>query len=166
MTRSRVVCGVDQVDSMELFADLSRDQRREVAALAIPRACPGGARLFEAGDEARELYVVCRGQVELTFPLQVLGRPREIRFQVLEQGSTLAWSALVSPHRLTMSARAVGDAEVCAFPRQGLTRLFEADPVIGRVVITRLAQVIAARLVEFQALWVKEMERNVSQAYR
>lgn len=166
MTGRTVVSGVDYVESMELFSGLSPEQRREVAALAVARSWPAGAHLFEAGQEARELCVVCRGQVELTFPLHVMGKAREIRFQVLEPGSTLAWSALVPPHRLTMGARAIGEAEVCAFARDGLLRLFDHDPAMGRAVVTRVAQVIAARVVEFQALWVKEMERNVAQTYR
>ncbi len=166
MTPKTLACGVDYVQSIELFSGLSTEQRGEIAAVAVARSCARGARLFEAGQEARELCVLCRGQVELTFPLQVMGKAREVRFQVLEPGSTLAWSALVPPHRLTMSARAVADAEVCAFPREGLLRLFDRDPAMGRAVITKVAQVIAARVVEFQALWVREMERNVSHTYR
>ncbi len=166
MTAKPVVCGFDDVGAMELFSGLSPEQHREIAALAVVRTFPAGARLFLAGQEARELCVVRRGEVELTFPLQLMGKEREIRFQVLGVGSTLAWSALVPPHRLTMSARALAEAEVCAFPREGLLRLFDRDPALARAVVTRVAQVIAARVVEFQALWVKEMERNVSQTYR
>lgn len=156
----------DCLATAELFATLSAPQRLRVTAPARVRSASTGARLFDIGEEARELFVVCRGQVELTFPLVVMGRPREIRFQVLEPGSTLAWSALVPPHRLTMSARAVTDVEVCTLPREELLAAFAADPSIGHAVFARLAQVVAARLLEFQALWVKEMQRNVSQTYR
>jgi CRP-like cAMP-binding protein len=160
------VTAIDRIAAAELFATLSAEQLRRVAACGEARAVSPGVRLFEIGTEGYELYVILRGQVELTFPLLVLGKTREIRFQLLEPGSTLAWSALVPPHRLTMSARAVTEAELCAFPRKALLGLFVSEPALGLAVTARLAQVVATRLLEFQALWVKEMQRNVAQTYR
>ena len=49
------------------------------------------------GDDAQISRVddlIRRGRVDLTFPLQVMGETREVRFQSLEAGRTLAWSAL------------------------------------------------------------------------
>lgn len=157
---------LETVGSAELFAGLPEADATRVAALAREVTVAAGATLFRLGEQAQLLYVLRRGRVELTFPLMVMGEPRETRFQSLEPGKTLAWSALVPPHRLTLSARATTPTALFAFEREELQRLLEAHPAIGRVVMSNLAGVIATRLHEVMALWVREVQRNVSSVYR
>jgi CRP-like cAMP-binding protein len=160
------VSTLEAVKDAELFAGLSDDEIRLVAELAREKNVPAGETLFRLGDPARVLYVVRHGRVELTFPLMVMGEARETRFQSLEPGKVLAWSALVAPHRLTLNARATTDVALLAFERHELLGLFEARPAIGRSVMTNLAGVIATRLHEVLALWVREVQRNVAHTYR
>lgn len=150
----------------EVFAGLSPEQLRPLAALARERRAAAGEVLFRLGEQADECYVIVTGRVELTFPLLVMGETKEARFQSLEAGRLLAWSALVPPHRLTMSARAATDVELLALERGRLTELFREQPAIGHVVMANLARVVAARLHELLALWVREVQRNVAQTYR
>lgn len=150
----------------ELFAGLSEEDATRVAALAREVNVAAGDTLFRLGDPAQVLYVLRRGRMELTFPLMVMGEPKETRFQSLEPGKTLAWSALVPPHRLTLSARATTDAALLGFDRDELQRLLGAHSSIGRIVMSNLAGVIATRLHEVMALWVREVQRNVSHVYR
>lgn len=157
---------LESLTEAELFAGLSDAQRRSAAALASPRRAAAGEVLFRLGERADHFYVIERGRVELTFPLVVMGESKEARFQSLEPRRTLAWSALVPPHRLTMSARATTDVELLAFERERVLRLLAEQPAIGNVVMSNLAGVIAARLHELLALWVREVQRNVSQTYR
>jgi CRP-like cAMP-binding protein len=65
-----------------------------------------------------------------------------------------------------MSARGTTDVELLAFDRDRVLQLFAAQPSIGHVVMANLAGVIATRLHELLALWVREVQRNVSQTYR
>ncbi len=157
---------LDSLLEAELFAGLSAEQRRAVAASAGERHAPAGEVLFRLGDEADTFYVIRHGRVDLTFPLVVMGQPKETRFQSLEAGRTVAWSALVPPHRLTMSARAATDVTMLAFPRDHVLAVFEHQPAIGHRVMANLARVVAARFHELLALWVREVQRNVSQTYR
>lgn len=153
-------------DGAELFVGLSGEQRRAVAHLARETKAFPGQALFRLGGQANAFYVVQRGSVELTFPLVVMGEHKETRFQTLEPGRTLAWSALVAPHRLTMSARATTAVDLLEFDRARIEQLFRDDPDIGRVVMSNLACVVGARFHELLALWVREVQRNVSQTYR
>ena len=157
---------LDTVRGAELFAGLSEEDGARVAALAREVNVGAGDTLFRLGDPAHVLYVLRRGRMELTFPLMVMGEPRETRFQSLEPGRMLAWSALVPPHRLTLSARATTDAILLGFDRDELQRLLEAHSSIGRIVMSNLAGVITTRLHEVMALWVREVQRNVSHVYR
>jgi CRP-like cAMP-binding protein len=157
---------VDALARCEVFAGLSDEQRRRIAAIASERLADAGEVLFRAGEEAGALYVIQRGRVELTFPLVVMGQPTETRFQSLDAGRTLAWSALVPPHRLTMSARAATQAQLVGFPRERMQALFAEDATLAHLVMANVARVVATRLHELLALWVREVQRNVSQTYR
>ncbi len=157
---------LETVRDAELFAGFSEEDATLVAVLAREVNVRAGEVLFRLGDPAQVLYVLRRGRMELTFPLMVMGEQRETRFQSMEPGKTLAWSALVPPHRLTLSARATTDAALLGFDRDDLQRLLQAHPSIGRIVMSNLAGVIATRLHEVMALWVREVQRNVSHVYR
>ena len=157
---------LETLRNAELFGGLSEEQRRTVAALAGERRAAAGETLFRLGESAEALYVIRRGRVDLTFPLQVMGETREVRFQSLEAGRTLAWSALVPPHRLTLSASATTDLELLVMERRRILALLDEQPPIGQVVMSNLAGVVAARFHELLALWVREVQRNVSQTYR
>ena len=156
---------LETLGQAELFAGLSDADCLTLDALAHRRAYAAGEAPFRLGDEADALFVIRRGRVELTFPLQVMGETKETRFQSLEAGRTLAWSALVPPHRLTMGARASTDAELLVFDRPRLLAHLERHPAVGFVVMTNLSRVVAARLHEVLALWVREVQRNVTLTY-
>ncbi len=150
----------------ELFTGLSDPQCLAVAALARERRVSAGETLFRMGEQAEAFYVIVRGRVELVFPLTIMGETREVRFRTLEAGKTLAWSALVPPHRLTMSARAGTDVQLLAFERAATMKLLQAQPGVGHLVMSNLAGVVATRFHEMLALWAREVQRNVSQTYR
>jgi CRP-like cAMP-binding protein len=160
------VLELESLKDAELLAGLSAEQRGSLAALARERRATAGEVLFRLGEQADTFYVIGLGRVDLTFPLLVMGETKEARFQSLEAGRTLAWSALVPPHQLTMSARATTDVVMLAFDRRRVLALFREQPAIGHVVMANLAGVVAARLHELLALWVREVQRNVSQTYR
>lgn len=157
---------LETLHEAELFAGLSEEQCRMVSSVARRHRGAPGEALFRTGDPAPELYVIRRGRVELTFPLVVMGEKKEARFQSLEAGKTLAWSALVAPFRLTMSARCSTEVELLALERGRLEPLFEQSPELAYRVMTNLSRVVAARLHEVLALWVREVQRNVSATYR
>lgn len=157
---------LDVMREAELFAGLSAPQRAALAAHAHERRARAGDVLFKLGDAAEHFYVIVDGRVELTFPLLVLGEPKEARFQTLERGRTVAWSALVPPHRLTTSGRAGTDATLLAFHHGEVMATLEAEPQIGRIVMANLARVVAGRLQEMLALYAREVQRGVAQAYR
>lgn len=157
---------LEKLAEAELFQGLSDEDCRAMAGLARRRDASAGELLFRLGDPAEEFYVIRHGRVELTFPLVVMGETKDTRFQSLEAGKTLAWSALVPPYRLTMSARASSDTELLAFERARVLRHFGERPGVGHVVMANLSRVVAARLHEMLALWVREVQRNVSQTFR
>jgi CRP/FNR family cyclic AMP-dependent transcriptional regulator len=145
----------------ELFTGLSEDQTSALLALGAPVHLGAGDPLFRLGDSADAVYLIRRGRIALTLPIEVGGRAQDVLIEEHVPGQTLGWSALIPPHKFTLNAVAPLDTELSAFHRVDLLRHFEAHPDVGRIVSLNVARVIGQRLHVFQAMWLREMQRIV-----
>ena len=150
------------IEGARLFRGLTAGQCAPFAPLAREQRFAKGETLFKLGDEASVLFVVRSGVVELTMPLSVHGAEQELVVGEAHPGETVAWSALIEPHRCTMSARAGSDVELLGFARADLQGALRADPETGMQVLTNLGMVVGRRLQVMQALWTRELQRSVN----
>lgn len=120
-----------------------------------------GQRLFHLGDAAESIYLVVHGRLRLTLPMQVRDREEDVLVEERSSGQTVGWSALIPPHRFTLTATAPLETEVLAFPREALSRYFDAHPATGYTVSVNLSSVVGQRLQLFQAMWLREIQRMV-----
>lgn len=120
-----------------------------------------GARLFDRGDEARDVLVLESGSADLYFPVPVLGVTKEVTVERVGPGDVLAWSALVNPFQLTLSARCVEACVVRAFARDELRAHLRKHPEIGCLLMENLAGVVGRRLQHFQDLWIREVQSRI-----
>ncbi len=143
----------------DLFLGLGREERRRLWGLGQSRTLPAGTRLFNLGQEATHLFVVERGLVALAMPIEVAGETREVTVE--EQGpfAAIGWSALVPPHRYTLSAEAREETVLRAFSPGAMTSFLEANPEVGWRVFRNLCAIVGRRLVKVEAMWVREVSR-------
>jgi CRP/FNR family cyclic AMP-dependent transcriptional regulator len=146
---------------IDLVKDLPEADAAAVLALGSRSRIPSGGELFKLGAEAANLYVIERGRIALTLPLQVEGREEDILVEERLPGQTVGWSALIPPHRFTLKATAQLETEVLAFSRDALQGYFARHPLVGYVMTHNLASVVGQRLQVFQAMWLREMQRVV-----
>ena len=146
-------------------ADLTRglrdDEAAQVLALGSRLAIPSGGELFRLGAEADSLYIIERGRIALTLPMQVQGHEQDILVEERLPGQTVGWSALIPPHRFTLKATAPLETDVLVLTRAGLQDYFAKFPAVGYVVTHNLASVVGQRLQVFQAMWLREMQRVI-----
>ena len=145
----------------DLLRDLAPDVAAEVLALGFQVHVPTGGELFRLGSAAESVFVIERGRISLTLPIQVGGRDEEMLVEERVTGQTVGWSGLIPPHRFTLRAAAPLDTEVVALPRAALLSYFAAHPAAGYVVTRNLASVVGQRLQVFQAMWLREVQRVV-----
>jgi CRP/FNR family cyclic AMP-dependent transcriptional regulator len=145
----------------ELFRQLDEQQLQEALAFGTRMTVSSGSELFRLGDEADRLFVIERGRIRLTLPMQVRGREEEVLVEERAHGQTVGWSALIPPYRFTLTATAPLETEVVAFSRDALHAHFAAYPSVGYAVSLNLAAVIGQRLQLFQTMWLREMQRTV-----
>jgi len=145
----------------DLLMGLDAAQTREFLALGKRLLLSSGAQLFRLGEPAETLYVVQRGRVRLTLPMQVRGSDEEVMVEERIPGQTVGWSALTPPYRFTLTASVPLESEVLSLSREALRAHFEANPAVGQIVALNLAAVVGERLQLFQAMWLREMQRTV-----
>ena len=148
----------EQLQHAELVEGMSADQIRRLSMIGRTKTLPGGDYLFLLGDTAQHLCVVVSGQIDLCFPIRMGGVLRDISVESVGAGRTVGWSALVKPYRFTLSARATEPTELVAFSRQDLQHLFDTDQGVGCVLLSRVSELVGARLSSFQALWARELQ--------
>lgn len=149
----------------DLLMGLSPEDAREVLALGKRLLLSSGAELFRLGQDADALHVIQRGRLKLTLPMQVRGHDEQVLVEERMPGQTVGWSALIPPHRFTMTATAPLETEVIALSREALLAHFAAHPEVAHAISLNLASVIGQRLQLFQAMWLREMQRTVELRY-
>jgi CRP/FNR family cyclic AMP-dependent transcriptional regulator len=128
-------------------------------------SAPSGSALFRLGEAAENVYVVLRGRVALTLPIEIRAVQQDVTVDEKGPGDVLGWSALVPPHRATLSARAIIDSELFLFPAAAMARAMRDEPAAGLQVMSNLASVVGRRMHLVQAMWLRELQRLVATRY-
>ncbi len=146
----------------ELLNGLSPVETEQVLELGTKLIVASGTSLFRLGDAADRLFLIERGRIRLTLPMQVRGREEDIFVEERSPGQTVGWSALIPPYRFTLTATApLFEAKVIALPQAALRQYFATNPAAGHKIALNLAVVIGHRLQLFQTMWLREMQRTV-----
>ncbi len=147
--------------ALELLVGVAPAHVEAIVALGHRSLLGTGDTLFRLGDAADSLFVIDHGRVALTLPMHIRDRDEAILIEERGPGQTVGWSALIPPHRFTLTASALIETEALALPRAALLEYFSAHPDIGYAVTRSVASVVGQRLQVFQAMWLREMERVV-----
>lgn len=152
---------VDALNQISLFVGIDQRTAEDVWALGKVIHHEQGDQLFERGSEANELLIIESGSVALFFPVPILGAIKEVVVEHAGPGDLLAWSALVNPYTLTLSARCVESGAVRAFGREVLCDHLDRHSEVGQVLMRNLARVVGRRLQDFQNLWLLEVQAKI-----
>lgn len=147
--------------ALELLAGVAPAHVEAISALGHASTLRTGDTLFRLGEVADSLIVIDRGRVALTLPMQVRDHDEDILIEERGPGQTVGWSALIPPHRYTLTASALIETDVLALPRAALLDYFSAHPAVGYAVTRNVASVVGQRLQVFQTMWLREMQRVV-----
>lgn len=143
-----------------VFRDIDPKAVAELCKLGRVLTFEAGHELFSRAQNADELMVLKEGVVELLFPVEIMGVTRELTLQRPQAGDVVAWSALVSPYRFTLSARCASRCVLTGFNREALHAFFETDPHTGYRFMRNLAGVIGRRLQTLQTIWMHDLQAS------
>ena len=141
----------------ELFLGLNDRDIQKIADLPSCQAktYKAGEVIFEAGEEAKLLYMVEEGEVQLALKLHTPSQPPELTVvRTVTRGGIFGWAALVPPPFRMMSAISKGSSKVISISGNELRALFEKDASLGYEVMESLVKVIASRVWNIEQLLI------------
>ncbi|WP_199850589.1 Crp/Fnr family transcriptional regulator [Streptomyces sp. CMB-StM0423] len=129
--------------SAGLLGALQPGTRERLLETARSVAFDAGQRIFDEGQRADRFWILHTGSV--TLDVHVPGR-RAATVETLGSGDLLGWSWLFPPYQWHLGAQALSPVRALEFDARVVRALCEADPVTGRAVARRVAEIIGHRL--------------------
>jgi small-conductance mechanosensitive channel/CRP-like cAMP-binding protein len=134
---------------IDLFAALSEETRRRVAAGARLQYFDAGERLVSEGETGDSLFILARGAVIISKSGRDIGTT-SVALAVLREGEFFGEMSLLTGAPRSASVTSEGPCEVFVLDRQALAPILEADPQIAEVLSKRLAERLAATAARFE----------------
>lgn len=134
------------LSSVEMCQGLTVEELAKLTGCCRMDSAQQDERIGEEGQEAADLFFLKEGRVELRFEMPGRESSQDMAITSVGPGSAFGWSALVPPHRYTLSTYC--GSPRCSFyrlSREELMALFEREPRIGYVMMRNLTRVIANR---------------------
>jgi CRP-like cAMP-binding protein len=132
------------LQSVPWFQEIESAHFDQLCSIACLNEVEPGEELFREGDKEDNLYIVLEGRIAIEIFISGRGR---MRIFTAEPMDVVGWSS-VTPivRQRTATARAVLPSRVVALDGQKLRQLCDQDHGLGYVVMRRLANVVASRL--------------------
>lgn len=126
------------------FNDLSTEALQKLARISSMRKLDAGEVLFCEGDAENCLYILLSGEIELETHAPGYG---PVRIFIAEPLDLLGWSSLTPVVRQrTDTAIARSDCTLVSFNNELLRQACDEDHETGYVIMRRIANVAASRL--------------------
>jgi len=135
---------VGELQAIPWFQELAPEHFQRLMDLASLRDAEMDEVLYREGDRQDYMYIVLAGRI--ASDINVPGRGRR-RIYTSEPMDVVGWSGITPVLRQrTASAVAIMPSRLAAFDAVALRRACDEDHDLGYVVMRRLANVVAARL--------------------
>jgi len=125
-----------------LFEGLGSDQVEALAPLFERMDFRAGDKVFSAGDQVHHLYLLESGEVVIQFYPHDGG---SLDIATIGPGGVFGWSAALGRGSYTSTALCLADSSTLAVRGEALRKVMVTDPVLGGIILERLAQVVANR---------------------
>ena len=124
----------------ELFAELGLEKIEQIAALGREVVYDSGDIIISEGDPSDEIYVICKGMVEVEVSTSMPGPSQPSSIVRLGQGQTFGEMALVDRGARSATVRCVqDDTALHVIPREDFWALCNKDTRIGFIVMRNIA---------------------------
>lgn len=133
----------DRLAAHPFFAGLGGDALSALATMGELVRYPAGWWIAREGQHADRFYAVVHGRAMIEAARPV-GDP--VVVSTVHTGEVIGWSWLFWPHRWHFDVIAVDDVEAIALRAEDLREMLDHEPLVGNLLVRRLAHVMAERL--------------------
>lgn len=139
---STIIMNLEKYAHLAFFTGLQAADIQLLAPYFAPQIWVAGTVIFEQDDYAEYLYLVISGEITIRYkphdgPVMTVTR--------VQPGGIFGWSAAMNNPAYTSGAVCSLDSEVLRIRGTDLRAIFEKHPDLGRILLDRLAGVIAER---------------------
>jgi len=132
----------EELGLLAFFYGLNTADLKLLASYFTPQSYPEGTMVFKQGDHADYLYLVVTGEVVIHYkpddgPLMTVTH--------VQLGGIFGWSAAMGNPCYTSGAICLTDSHVIRIRGTDLRMLCDEYPEVGKIILDRLAAVIAER---------------------
>ena len=142
------------------FANFSHAQLVSLAMLGEEISFSDQETILREGEEAKALYFLLEGCVDLYYLVQDAFLPknrREVPVCQISVSEPFGISSLIEPHTLTSTARSCHNSKVIRFDVQELQKAFANDPTMEILLMRKAAKAAMERLhatrIQLAAAW-------------
>lgn len=154
---------IEELEQLAMFEGLTRDQLETIAERCEIISVKRGETVFRAGEPALHLLFVRSGLVELRVQVVYAGAPDEYALDTVAPNDACGWSAMIPPHRYTLTGCAAEDSELLRIKQADLQSWCDADPRVGYVVMGNIARIIGSRYEFTRQALVREIHTTLIQ---
>jgi CRP-like cAMP-binding protein len=112
------------INQSPFFKGLSEENRNELAVIGKVKEVKKRDYLFHEGDKGGSMFLLASGNIQLHKNTE---DGREVVIRMIKPGDVFAEVVLFEKERYPVSARAVTQADVLIFPREGIHRLLAEE---------------------------------------
>jgi CRP/FNR family transcriptional regulator len=141
-----------------LFATLTEDDLRRVAAVAVPRKYARKETVFREGDRADGFFVVEAGKVKV-FKLSEEGKEQILH--VLEPGQSFAEAAIFEGGSYPAHAETLADSELLLLPKAAFLDLLERNPRLAVRMLASLSRWLRRMTDLVESLSLRDVEARL-----
>ncbi|MEQ1713847.1 MAG: cyclic nucleotide-binding domain-containing protein [Hyphomicrobium sp.] len=136
----------EMLNEIPLFAGCSPEALAGIARIVVERDGKRGESIYEAGDQALDMYVLVKGLVSFTTKSGVGHLHVET---LMKRHMIFGWAALVPEHPKRLgNAKCLENCKLLSINGDALLEVLGRHPQSGFVVMTRLCSMIASTFIE------------------
>jgi len=128
----------------ELFDTLEAFQLNALLSNSNVKSYSQGETIFQQGGDAKQLYILIQGEVDLTVKAQ-----EQVDFmtsKIEKEGAVFGTPSLMEPFRYNVTATCLMPTKVLLIEAGHLKKMMEEDPKMGMEIMRKLASIYFNRL--------------------
>ena len=159
-----MIAAITPLHRSELFETLTEKELSKLSPLSSEFAVIEDSFLFIEGHNALHPYIVTEGRIALQKAVRVPHgkNSRRTTITVCGPGEVVGWSALVEPHKYTLSAVAWETSRLIRVDSKMLRKALDMYPVMGYKVMMALSRVMSRRLRQTTKALIDERGHSIS----
>ncbi len=130
-----------------LGTDLTDEELRQVAALAVEHEFKKGVRILEEGSKSRDIYIILEGQVSVMLDITAMYKMEE-RVARMNDNGIFGEFAFLSGEARSASIQAESKVTLLLLKYETLMGFFVSHPTVGLKLMRNIGVIVTKRVAD------------------